>query len=80
MKTDVNAKMIYDDLKLEIVNWLLEHKNEHNRENACREHFRPYIYNNEGNHLIGGENISNFISVMDDVLFSKCSVAIEHLI
>ena len=71
-----DATMIYDELKLEIVQWLIEHKKEHQLTIACHEHFRPYIYDAEGNYLIGGKNISNFISNMEKVLESKCEVEI----
>lgn len=60
---------MYKELKKEIFIWLLEHENEWQRLNACREAFRPYIYNEDGNYLIGGEIVSNFIKEADNLLY-----------
>ena len=61
--------MIYKELKKEILNWLLDHENEWQRVNACHKEFRPYIYNEEGNYLIGGKNVSEFISKADKLIY-----------
>lgn len=63
--------MMYKELKKEILNWLLEHENEWQRVNACHETFRPYIYNADGNYLIGGKDVSEFISAADKLIYSK---------
>lgn len=60
---------MYKELKKEILNWLLEHENVWQRVNTCHEVFRPYIYNNEGNYLIGGKNVSEFISKADKLIY-----------
>jgi len=57
-------------LKKVIINWLLENENQWQRTNACRENFRVYIYDNSGNHIIGGEIVSNFISEADKLIYS----------
>lgn len=57
-----NIKTMHIELKKAIVNWMFEHKNEFQLTNATREQFRQYIYTPEGNHIIGGEEVSEFIS------------------
>ena len=57
------------ELKKEIIKWLLENENEWQRLNACTKEFRNYIYNDEGNYLIGGEDVSNFIEEADDLIY-----------
>lgn len=63
--------MIYMELKKLIIEWLIENEHEWQRVNACREKFREYIYNSEGNYLIGGKNVSEFISDADKLLYGK---------
>ena len=57
------------ELKKEIIKWLLENENEWQRLIACTKEFRNYIYNDEGNYLIGGEEVSNFIEEADDLIY-----------
>ena len=57
------------ELKKEIIKWLLENENRWQRSNSCKEEFRNYIYDNEGNYLIGGEDVSNFIDKADDLIY-----------
>ena len=49
------------ELKQAIINWIIENINEFQLVIACHDEFRPYIYNKEGNYLIGGEKVSQFI-------------------
>ena len=56
------------ELKKAIINWLLENENQWQRINACRENFRNYIYDNSGNHVIGGEVVSEFITKADKLI------------
>lgn len=63
--------MMYKELKKEIIMWLLEHENEWCRVNACREAFKEYIYNSEGNYLIGGKDVLDFIDAADDLLYKQ---------
>ena len=65
---------MYKELKRAIILWLLDHENEWQRVNACREEFRPYIYNMEGNYLIGGEEVADFISQADKLLYGKRTI------
>ena len=57
------------ELKKEILKWLLENENKWQRLNSCKEEFRNYIYDNEGNYLIGGEAVSDFIDKADDLIY-----------
>ena len=45
-----------------IFNYLIENSNEFNLHNATTAHFKSYIYDDTGNYLIGGEQVSQFIS------------------
>lgn len=62
---------MHKELKKLIVEWLLENENRWQRVNSCREEFRNYIYDDNGNHLIGGEVISDFISEVDKLIYSE---------
>lgn len=57
------------ELKRAIINWLFDNKNAWQRANACRDYFRPYIYDPDGNYLIGGEEVSDFISSADKLIY-----------
>lgn len=61
--------MMYKELKKAIIDWLLEHENIWQRVNSCRDAFKEYIYNSQGNYLIGGETVSNFITAADKLLY-----------
>lgn len=63
--------MMYKELKAEILKWLLDHENEWQRVNTCREVFRQYIYNADGNHIIGGKIVSEFIIEADKLLYGR---------
>ena len=45
-----------------ILNYLIDNRNEFNLHNATTKQFRPYIYDDQGEYLIGGEQVSQFIS------------------
>jgi hypothetical protein len=49
------------ELKKAILDWIIENINEFQIVIACHDAFREYIYNKEGNYLIGGEKVSKFI-------------------
>ena len=57
------------ELKKEIIKWLLENENKWQRLNSCKEEFRNYIYDDKGNYLIGGEDVSSFIKEADDLIY-----------
>jgi len=62
--------MMYLELKKAIIDWLIEHEDTWQRVNQCHEEFKQYIYNNEGNYIIGGEVVSDFITKADRLLYS----------
>ena len=57
------------DLKRAIINWLLDNENRWMRVIECYREFRPYIYDIKGNYLIGGKEVSDFISQADKFLY-----------
>ena len=68
---------MHKELKKAIVMWLLDTENEWQRVNACHQEFRPYIYNADGNYLIGGKEVSEFIKNVDTVIYCK-NVKVEN--
>lgn len=62
---------MYKELKKAIIDWLLENENQWQRVTVCHEEFRPYIYNADGNYLIGGQNVSDFIKAADKLLYGN---------
>ena len=59
------------ELKKVIMDWMFENESRWQRVNSCRKDFREYIYNSEGQYLIGGEDVSDFISRADELIYSK---------
>ena len=59
------------ELKKAILIWLYENEERWQRSNSCSKEFREYIYNKEGNFLIGGEDILNFIRNADKLLYGQ---------
>lgn len=59
------------ELKAAIIKWLLENENQWQRVNACTEAFGEYIYNKNGNYLISGESVAEFIRAADKLIYSK---------
>lgn len=57
------------DLKETILLWLLKNENTWNRINSCIDFFRNYIYDDKGNYLIGGKNVSIFIEKADKLIY-----------
>lgn len=57
------------ELKKQIILWLLENENTWQRVKACVEEYRNYIYDKNGNYLIGGKNVYNFIINADKLLY-----------
>ncbi len=50
------------ELKQAIINFIFDNEKEFSITNATIAKFRPYIYDNTGDYLIGGEEVSEFIS------------------
>lgn len=49
------------ELKKAIINFIFEKQKVFNLTNVTVEKFRAYIYDSEGNYLIGGEDVALFI-------------------
>lgn len=62
---------MYKELKKAILLWLLENEDQWQRVNSCTENFKEYIYNKEGNYLIGGKNVADFITAADKLIYNK---------
>lgn len=62
---------MFKELKQAILNWLLENESQWQRVNACVKAFRAYIYDENGNYLIGGQVISKFIVDADKLLYGN---------
>ena len=60
---------MFKDLKQAIFNWLLENENQWQRVNVCVKAFRAYIYDENGNYLIGGQVVFKFIVDADKPLY-----------
>lgn len=60
--------IINKELKKCIILWLMNNENVFNRLNACIEHFRLYIYTPEGNYLIGGEDVADYIEELEKLI------------
>lgn len=63
------SRTIHPELRKQIVNWLFDNESTFNRCNACREYFHQYIYADTGNYIIGGADVSDYITTMDKELF-----------
>ena len=56
------------DLKQAIIAYMFENDKEFQLVNKTTEKFRQYIYTPEGNYCFGGEEVSNFINAVDDLI------------
>lgn len=65
---------MHKELKRAILNWMIDHENEWQRVNVCSEEFRAYIYNADGNYLIGGKEVVEFIRDADKLLYGSKEV------
>ena len=62
---------MFMELKKAIIEWLIDNPNTWQRVNACHEAFRQYIYDASGNHIIGGEVVSDFIRDANALLYRE---------
>lgn len=60
------------ELKKVIMQFIFDNDKEFSITNATIAKFRPYIYDGDGNYLIGGEEVSEFISNAIK-LITRCS-------
>lgn len=49
------------ELKKAIINFIFDNDKEFQLHHAVTNKFRQYIYDSDGNYIIGGEDVSNFI-------------------
>ena len=56
------------ELKKQIVLWMLDNSTEFQLVIACMGKFRPYIFDADGNFLLGGEKVATFIEQQDKLL------------
>jgi len=59
------------ELKKAIVLWLFDNLKEFQLHNACTQKFREYIFDGEGNFLIGGPDVSEFIGAQIKLLTER---------
>lgn len=53
---------MHNELKRAIVNYIFDNQNVFGLHNATTKQFSHYIYDTQGEYLIGGERVSEFIS------------------
>jgi len=53
---------MHNELKKQIINFIFANLNEFQINNATKAKFGPYIYDIQGDYLIGGKDVSEFIS------------------
>ena len=58
------------ELKKAIIEWLFENEKQHQIINACSTNFNDYIFSKQGNYLIGGEVIHDFIVKAENLIYS----------
>lgn len=56
------------ELKQQIIKYIFDNKDDFQLTNATVNNFREYIYNAQGEYLIGGELIAQFISKAIDLI------------
>lgn len=54
-----------NELKKAIVNYMIDNSKEFQLGNHTTAKFRAYIYDVNGNYLIGGKEVGEFISIVD---------------
>ena len=52
---------MFIELKKAIILFMIDHINDSQLVTITQREFYPYIYNNDGDYLIGGEIVSDFI-------------------
>jgi len=56
------------ELKKAIINFMFDNSKDFQLTNNTIKEFRLYIYDDKGNYLIGGENVSNFIKQAEKLI------------
>lgn len=65
-RLEVNMRL---ELKKAIIDWLYENEHRWQRVRACTDAFWQYISDENGDYIIGGEDVNVFIHIADDMLF-----------
>ena len=58
------------ELKKAIFAWMCDNQKEFQLVNATTQHFRQYIFTPEGEYCIGGQKVSEFISLINKTVFN----------
>lgn len=61
---------MYIELKKAILNWLIDNESEFQRVNTCARVFRQYIYDSEGEYIIGGKIVHDFICNANKLIYN----------
>ena len=64
-------KYISPELRKAIAEYLIENTDSFQILCECMEHFRPYIFDNNGGYAIGGETVADFIRDCERVLAAR---------
>lgn len=59
------------ELKKAIIKWLFDNADTWNRTYGCVKYFHPYMYDGNGNWLIGGLEVYNFIMDANKLIYGK---------
>jgi len=59
---------IHTELKKAIFNYMIENRDLFQLVNSTISHFREYIYNSEGNYLIGWKEVAEFITELSKLI------------
>lgn len=59
---------MYKELKKAIIDFMFENSTDFQLNNNTVQKFRPYIYDHNGDYLIGGENICELINMVYKLL------------
>lgn len=62
---------MHKELKRAIFNWMLERTEKWGRVSGCIEEFAAYIYDKNGNYLIGGKDVYDFILETERLIYGK---------
>lgn len=59
------------ELKKSIIQWLFDNADTWNRTYVCVKYFRTYMYDVDGNWLIGGLEVYNFIMDANKLIYGE---------
>ena len=56
------------ELQKQIIIWMCDNRSTWQIVNSCHKHFYQYIYDDSGDYIIGGKQVSDFINKVYDIL------------